>query len=71
VLYRKGLYDTALKYMREAVAKDGESFGLNAAIRKYHLAMVYQKLGDRQNSSRAMSAALKIDPNLLEAKLVN
>ncbi len=49
VLYRKALYDIARKYLQEPVTKDGESSTQNAAIRKYHLALDYLKLGDREN----------------------
>lgn len=69
VLYRKGLYNPALQQLQDAVAKDGESSTQNAAIRKYHLAMTYLKLGDRQRGVNVLSAALKIDPHLPEAQI--
>jgi len=71
VFYRKGLYSIALKHLREAVAKDGESSAPNAAIRKYHLAMAYLKLGERDSGLKAMQAALKIDPKLPQTEIDN
>src|SRR5262249_40457946 len=67
--FRKGLYDSALKYLQEAVSKDGGVSKENAAIRKYHLAMTYFKLGDRKRGIQTLEAAGKMNPNLAEAKI--
>jgi len=69
VLYCKGIYRTALAQLNEASAKDGGSSTPNAAIRKYHLAMTYLKLGDRQNGLKFLQLAKNINPNLPEAKI--
>lgn len=71
VFYRKGLYHPALKYLEEAVAKDAGSSSHNAAIRKYHLAMTYFKLGDRGRGLKNLNAALKIDPDIQRTEIVN
>jgi len=67
--YRKGLYDNALLYLKDAVTKDGNASSDNAAIRKYHLAMAYAKLGDRKQGLSQLQTAIKLNPNLREAKL--
>jgi tetratricopeptide (TPR) repeat protein len=69
VFYRKGLYDNALLYLKDAVTKDGNASSDNAAIRKYHLAMAYAKLGDRKQGLSQLQTAQKLNPNLREAKL--
>jgi tetratricopeptide (TPR) repeat protein len=69
VLYRKGMYREALAQLEDAVAKDESSASLNAAIRKYHLAMTYLKLGDRDKGQRVLAAAVKINPQLPEARM--
>lgn len=63
ILYRKGLYPSALPYLEQA-NKDP-----NDAVAKYHLAMAYAKLGDRRHSVDTLDAALKLNPNLPEAKV--
>lgn len=71
ILYRKGLYDTARKYLQDAVTKDGESSTQNAALRKYHLGETYLKLGNRESGLKAMYAALKINPNVSKIETTN
>jgi len=60
--YRKGLYPTAMQYLKTAVEKQQ-----NPVI-KYHLAMTYFKVGDRSVALRTLAAALKENPNLPEAE---
>jgi tetratricopeptide (TPR) repeat protein len=62
VLYRKGIYPTAVKYLEKA--------GLNSknAVWKYHLAMAYAKSGDAQKGRSVLNAAMTINPNIPEAK---
>ena len=62
ILYRKGLYPSAIPYLEQA-SKDPQN-----AIAKYHLAMAYTKAGDRKRGTAALQAALKLDPNVPEAK---
>lgn len=71
VLYRRGVYNAALKYLLEAVAKDGDGSTHNAALRKYHLGMTYLKLGDKERGQKALNAALKINPNLPKTEMAN
>ena len=69
VFYRKGLYPNALKYLQAAVARDGQASTENAAIRKYHLAMTYWKLGDQKRAVETLLSALKTNPKLSEAQM--
>jgi Tfp pilus assembly protein PilF len=62
ILYRKGVYGSALKYLEQAGANPRN------AVWKYHLAMAYAKAGDAQRGRTVLDAALKIDPKLPEAK---
>jgi tetratricopeptide (TPR) repeat protein len=71
IYFRKALYNNALQSLREAVTADGQSSTENAAVRKYHLAMTYSKLGDRQHAFETLQAALKINPKLPEAELAS
>ena len=63
VLYRKGLYSSAVKYLEQATAHPG------TVVWKYHLAMAYAKAGDQQRSRATLDSALKVNPNVPEAKL--
>ena len=58
VYYRKGMYRLAVDNIGNAVKK-GES-----AVRRYHLAMAYEKLGDRVEARNNMTAALRLNPNV-------
>jgi tetratricopeptide (TPR) repeat protein len=62
VLYHKGVYSVAVKYLEMANAREG------TAVRKYHLAMAYLKAGERERGRAALKAALRLDPNLSEAQ---
>jgi tetratricopeptide (TPR) repeat protein len=62
-LYRKGLYAPAITYLERAAAgKSGD------VVWKYHLAMAYAKAGDLDRGRVELEAALKINPNVPEAK---
>jgi tetratricopeptide (TPR) repeat protein len=63
VLYRKGLYDLALKHLEAATANG------STPQRDYHLAMTCFKLGNQKRGTEVLSAALRANPNLPEAKL--
>jgi Tfp pilus assembly protein PilF len=67
VLYRKGLYQSAVQYLEKAVSNDQKSTERNAVIRKYHLAMTYFKLGDQKRGQVVLLQALQQDPKLPEA----
>jgi len=63
VLYRKGLYSSAIPYLERASA-DSESI-----VWKYHLAMAYAKAGDVNRGRTLLNAALKANPNVPEARI--
>lgn len=69
VLYQKGLYSSALPYLETASANPDTRSAPLSAVPKYHLAMAYAKLGERQRSRATLEAALRIDAKLPEAKL--
>jgi tetratricopeptide (TPR) repeat protein len=62
VYYRKGLYSSAVPHLEAAVAK------APSARRKYHLAMAYLKVGDRQRGVTVLEQAVMMDPKLPEAQ---
>ncbi len=70
-LYRKGLYGPAIKYLERASSgqERANSSHATAALWKYHLAMAYAKSGDVIHGRSTLEAALKLDPNLPEAKM--
>lgn len=63
VLFRKGLYSLAVPHLERAVAAEA------TARRRCHLAMAYLKMGDENRGQKSLDAALKMDPNLPEAKI--
>ena len=63
ILYRQGLYPSAVKYLEQASANRGDVRWM------YHLAMAYAKAGDYSHSQATLVAALKVDSNVPEAKL--
>jgi Tfp pilus assembly protein PilF len=68
-LYRNGLYQQAQQQLQRASSKDTRPADPNAVIRKYHLAMAYLKVGERQKGLTTLSEALHQNPNLPEAML--
>lgn len=62
IMYRKGLYRSAVKYLETAAA------GQSDPVVHYHLGMAYLKLGDKRGQP-TLRAALKIAPNLPEARM--
>jgi tetratricopeptide (TPR) repeat protein len=63
VLYRKGLYATAVTHLKSAVSKGG------GTREQYHLAAAYFRTGDAVQGHAILTAALRKDPNLPEAQL--
>jgi tetratricopeptide (TPR) repeat protein len=61
IMYKKGVYSLAIKYLEKADTGN--------PVVKYHLAMAYAKVGDLKRGRVALDAALKINPNVAEAKL--
>ena len=62
VYYRKGIYRTAVDYLKNAVAKEP------TPRRQFHLAMCYLKAGDPDLGRKTLSAALQKDPNLVKTE---
>ena len=58
VYYRKGLYLPAVEQLKVSLSKE------STALRQFHLAMCYLKLGDQDLGQRTLADALKQDPNL-------
>jgi tetratricopeptide (TPR) repeat protein len=67
--FRKGMYGPALQYLQNAVDREGGKAVDGAAVRRYHLAMAYIKTGDQARAAKTLDAALRLDPNLPEAKV--
>ena len=63
MLYRKGVYDVAVRHLESAVSKK------STALRNYHLAMAYYKAGKQERGRAALTAALRADSSLPEAKI--
>lgn len=63
VLYKKGLYASAIPYLERASAHPED------VVWKYHLAMAYAKAGNSQRGRTMLDAALKVNPRVPEAKL--
>ncbi|HEX5529442.1 MAG TPA: tetratricopeptide repeat protein, partial [Methylomirabilota bacterium] len=53
ILYKRGVYQSALALLRESAAKLGD----NPQV-QYHLGMVYAQLGDQANARKALNAAI-------------
>jgi len=65
ILYRKGVYDSAVAYLERASARQAKG----SVVWKYHLAMAYAKAGNLVVGRTTLASALKLNPNLPEAKL--
>ena len=63
ILYRKGLYPSAVTQLESVAAKDGDP------VWTYHLAMAYAKAGNVSRGRAALERAMKLNPNLPEAKI--
>ncbi len=59
--YRKGLYDSAVIHLRNAVRREP------TAVRKYHLGMAWLRAGDQQHGRQVLDEARRMNPNLPEA----
>jgi tetratricopeptide (TPR) repeat protein len=62
VLYKKGLYASAIPYLERASAHPEN------VVWKYHLAMAYAKAGDSKRGHSTLEMALKLNPRPPEAK---
>lgn len=63
ILYRKGLYSLAVTELERVAVTGG------APAWKYHLAMAYAKAGNVNRGKATLEAAMKLNPNLPEAKM--
>jgi len=63
ILYRKGLYDGAVKALQQSGSYEGD------IVWKYHLAMAYAKAGNIAEGRAVLNAALKRNPNVPEAEM--
>lgn len=64
IYYRKGIYGTALEYLKSAAASDA---GKKSALIQYHLAICQIKSGEVDNGRQTLAYAKSLDPNLPEA----
>jgi len=62
VYYRKGLYSTAVRYLKAAVDKE------TTPRRQFHLGMTYLKVGDQSAGQKMVREALQKDPNLAKTE---
>ena len=62
IYYQQGSYPLAVVHLEAATNKEGN------AVRKYHLAMAYLKAGKTERGRQTLDAALKMNPNLPEAR---
>ena len=69
ILFRQGVYREALQFLERACTEDRGSKAPNAVIRRYHLAMTYLKLGDRQKGLELLARAIQQNPSLPEAQM--
>jgi tetratricopeptide (TPR) repeat protein len=63
ILYRKGLYPSAIRQLQRATASAKQD-----PVLKYHLAMAYAKAGDTKRSRATYDEAVRLNPNLPEAR---
>jgi tetratricopeptide (TPR) repeat protein len=59
VYYRKHVYSSALNYLKQAVDKEP------TAVRRYHLALAYRKLGDTAEARKNLALAVQLDPKVV------
>jgi len=67
VYYKKGIYPSAVQQLEDAVTQD-QAAHTPSPLHRYHLAMAYLKNGDQKRGNEELNAALKLNPNLPEAK---
>jgi tetratricopeptide (TPR) repeat protein len=62
VYYKKGIYKTAERYLKECAERDRGN-----AVFQYQLGMIEWKLGNRDGARTSLRNALSLDPNLADA----
>jgi tetratricopeptide (TPR) repeat protein len=68
IYYRKGIYATALEYLKSSAASDA---GKKSALIQYHLAMCQLQSGDVGNGRQTLALAKSLNPNLPEAAMAD
>jgi Tfp pilus assembly protein PilF len=63
VLYRKGVYASAVSYLERAVAKQ------STAVRQFHLAMAYYMAGQQNRGRTVLESALRVNSKVPEAQM--
>jgi len=69
IYYRKGIYNTAAQYLKEAVSKQGSATGPTAAFRHCYLGLTYLKLGDVERGAASLRQALAAGPDPKHAEM--
>ncbi len=67
VYYKKGIYLSALEQFEDAVSLDAKAKA-PSALHEYHLAMAYIMNKDSKHGNEKLNDALRLNPNLPEAK---
>ena len=67
VYYKKGIYLSAVQQFEDAVSLDARA-NAPSALHQYHLAMAYIMNKDSKRGNEKLNAALRLNPNLPEAK---
>jgi tetratricopeptide (TPR) repeat protein len=65
IYYRKGIYGTALEYLKSAASSDT---GKKSAAVQYHLAMCQMQMGDVSSARQTLAYAKSLNANLPEAR---
>lgn len=66
VLYRKGKYAEAAKYMNDSLKKEP-----NSEESRYHLAVIYASMGKKAEAKIELNKALTLNPNYEDAKILS
>lgn len=69
IYYRKGIYNTAAQYLKEAISRQGSATGPTAAFRHCYLGLTYLKLGDVERGMASLRQALAAGPDLKHAEM--
>jgi tetratricopeptide (TPR) repeat protein len=69
VLYRQGVYGSAISQLEEAAASNNAVNTADQARIQYHLAMAYFKSGKARQGEERLESAMRLAPNIPEARL--
>lgn len=62
IYYRKGLYDMAANELKSALSKDGRP------VVKFHLGLIYLKLGNPATGKELIARAVRDDPKIAQTE---